>query len=140
MVSENKKKLISYCFIVFSTIMLLYILLSQNDILSIVNALRTIKLEYIYAAILCIFGFWLLEAYMIYKLLLKYTYKKDGFKSFWLAIKTTLIGQYYSNITPGASGGQPVQLYVMNDDSVPLSEGTAILVEKFLLFQIGVTV
>ena len=136
----NKKKIINFCFIAFSSLMLIYILFNNSDIISIYEALKQINIQYILIAVACLFMFWILEAYMIYKLILKFTDKKRSGVTFWLALKTTLIGQYYSNITPGASGGQPVQLYVMKDENVPLSEGTAVLVEKFLLFQIGVTI
>lgn len=139
MTKNNKKKIINFCFIAFSSIMLIYVLIRSNDVMSIYEALKQIRAEYIGMAIACLFMFWLLEAYMIYKLILKFTDKKGNIATFWLAVKTTLVGQYYSDITPGASGGQPVQLYIMKDDNVSLSDGTAILVEKFLLFQIGVT-
>ena len=137
---NNRKRIFNFCFIAFSSLILIYILMKSNDISSIYDILKHIKLRYIIAAIECLFMFWLLEAYMIFKLILKFTDKRMDIATFWLALKTTLIGQYYSNITPGASGGQPVQLYVMKDGEVPLSEGAAILVEKFLLFQIGVTI
>jgi len=114
--------------------------MKSNDISSIYDVLKHIKLRYILIAIGCLFTFWLLEAYMIFKLILKFTDKKANFATFWLAVKATLVGQYYSNITPSSSGGQPVQLYIMKNENVPLSEGTAILVEKFLLFQVGVTI
>lgn len=140
MSKDNKKKIFNFCFIAFSSLILMYILMKNNDISSIFDSLKLIKSQYVLAAVGCLFVFWLLEAYMIYKLILKFTDKKSNFSTFWLAIKTTLVGQYYSNITPGASGGQPVQLYIMKDENVPFSEGTAILVEKFLLFQVGVTI
>ncbi len=140
MSKDNKKKIFNFCFIAFSSLILIYILTKSSDISSIYDVLKHIKLQYILIAIGCLFIFWLLEAYMIFKLILKFTDKKGNLETFWLALKTTLVGQYYSNITPGASGGQPVQLYIMKDENVPLSEGTAILVEKFLLFQVGVTI
>ncbi len=140
MLKDNKKKIFNFCFIVFSSIILIYILVQSSDISLIINVLKQIKLHYVLIALGCLFIFWLLEAYMIFKLILKFTDKKANFSTFWLALKTTLVGQYYSNITPGASGGQPVQLFVMKDENVPISAGTAVLVEKFLLFQIGVTV
>ncbi len=140
MSKDNKKKIFNFCFIAFSSLILIYILMKSSDISSIYDVLKDIKLQYVLIAIGCLFIFWLLEAYMIFKLILKFTDKKGNLETFWLALKTTLVGQYYSNITPGASGGQPVQLYIMKGENVPLSEGTAILVEKFLLFQVGVTI
>lgn len=134
------KKTLSLLFIILSAIITVSVFLGNNDIIQIFKILKNIKIFYIMIAIVSIFFFWFLEAYMIYTLITTFTEKKKIFKTFWLAVKTTMIGQYYSNITPFASGGQPVQLYVMKDNNVPLSGGTAVLVCKFLLFQVGITI
>lgn len=120
--------------------MTISVIFGNNDIVQIFQILKSIKIGYIFIAVISIFVFWFLEAYMIYTLITTFTDKKKTFKTFWIAIKTTMIGQYYSNITPFASGGQPVQLYVLKDENVPLSGGTAVLVSKFLLFQVGITI
>lgn len=138
----NKKynrTIINYILIFLSAITMLYILFSNSDIIQIYSILKSIKIIYILIAILSLFAFWLLEAYMIYILIAKFTHKKKDIKTFWLAVKATMIGQYYSNITPFASGGQPVQLFIMKDESIPVGSGTAVLITKFLLFQVGVT-
>lgn len=136
----NIKKTLSVLFIILSAIMTIAVIFGNNDIVEIYKVLKSIRIGYILIAIISIFVFWFLESYMIYSLITTFTDKKKTFKTFWLAVKTTMIGQYYSNITPFASGGQPVQLYVMKDDNVPLSGGTAVLVSKFLLFQVGITI
>lgn len=41
----------------------------------------------------------------------------QGFRP-WLAIKTTVIGKYYDNITPFSMGGQPFQMYYMAKSGV----------------------
>lgn len=134
------KKTISVLFIILSAIMTIAVIFGNNDIFEIYKVLKSIKMGYILIAVVSIFVFWFLESYMIYSLITTFTDKKKTYKTFWLAVKTTMIGQYYSNITPFASGGQPVQLYVMKDNNVPLSGGMAVLVSKFLLFQVGITI
>lgn len=136
----NKKNLLNFILISLSAIIMIYILFRNNDIIQIYEILKNIQIGYILTAILSIFAFWLFESFMIYILITKFTDKEKNFNTFWLALKATMIGQYYSNITPFASGGQPVQLYVMKDESVPISSGTAVLVTKFLLYQVGVTI
>lgn len=139
--SKKGKNVISLTLILISAFAMIYILFnSTDDIFQLYSVIKNIKIRYLLIAILSIFIFWLLESYMIYVLITKFTEKKKILKTFWLALKATMIGQYYSNITPFASGGQPVQLYIMLDDDVPASSGTAVLVTKFLLFQIGVTI
>jgi len=135
----DKRKTINYTLISLSAIIMLYILFSSNNIIQIYSILKSIKIIYIFIAILSLFAFWIFEAFMIYVLIIKFSDKEKSINTFWLAIKATMIGQYYSNITPFASGGQPVQLYILRDENVPVGIGTAVLLTKFLLFQIGVT-
>ena len=54
-------------------------------------------------------------------------------------------GFFFSGITPSASGGQPMQLYYMKKDGIPLPEGTAVLMAvaiayKFVLAVIGIMI
>lgn len=134
------KKNFGLIFIVLSAIVMLFILFKNNDLINLFKVMNKINTNYIIVAFLYIFIFWFLEATMIYALITKFTDHKKNLKTFWLAVKVTMIGQYYSNITPMATGGQPVQLYILKDDDISLSNGTAILISKFLLFQIGVTI
>lgn len=134
------KKEFGLIFIALSAIIMLIILLKNNDLVNLFKVVRKINIDYIAIAILTMFIFWFLEASMIYALIIKFTDHKRNLDTFWLAVKVTMIGQYYSNITPMATGGQPVQLYILKDDDISLSNGTAILISKFLLFQIGVTI
>ena len=54
-------------------------------------------------------------------------------------------GFFFSGITPSASGGQPMQLYYMKRDGIPLPEGTAVLMAvatayKFVLTVVGMMI
>jgi uncharacterized protein (TIRG00374 family) len=137
---KKYKKTFSLIFIVLSAITMLFILFKNDDLINLFKVVKNIDLNYIILALLFIFIFWFIEATLIYALIIKFTDRKKNLKNFWLAMKVTMIGQYYSNITPMATGGQPVQLYLLKDDNISLSNGTAILISKFLLFQIGVTI
>lgn len=134
------KKAFGITFIILSALVMLAILFKNDDLFNLINILKKINIYYIIIAVAFIFIFWLLEAAMFFSLITKFTDHKRNLKTFWLAVKVTIIGQYYSNITPLATGGQPVQLYVLKDGDISLSNGTAILICKFLLFQIGVTI
>ena len=137
---KNNNKPYGLIFIIISTIIMFLILHKNDDLVNLFKIIKIINMKFILSAILFIFIFWLLEAFMIYFLIIKFTNNEKNIKNFWLAVKVTMIGQYYSNITPLATGGQPVQLLVLKDDNISLSNGTAILISKFLLFQVGVTI
>lgn len=134
------KKNFGLIFVVLSAMIMLFILFKNDDLFTLLKVIKNININYIIIALLFIFVFWFIEAAIIYALIIKFTDHKRNLETFWLAVKVTMIGQYYSNITPMATGGQPVQLYILKDDDISLSNGTAILICKFLLFQIGVTI
>lgn len=48
----------------------------------------------------------------------------------------SLIGSYYSNVTPGASGGQPMQIYYLKKAGVPVGIGTSATTVKYFCYQI----
>lgn len=115
------------------------ILKRQINVNQMIEVAQTVKIGYILGAIGLMFGFWGLESLMIGLLLDHVDDQVDRKHIPWIAIKTTLIGQYYSNITPFASGGQPIQLLLLRKHKISTSNGTAVLVGKFLVFQVTVT-
>lgn len=53
------------------------------------------------------------------------------------AVGITGTGQFYSAITPSASGGQPMQVLRLRQKGVPVGMGTACISAKFMGFQTG---
>ena len=50
------------------------------------------------------------------------------------ALLISLLGEFYSFITPGASGGQPMQIYHMHRAGVPAAEATTTLVVHYVCY------
>lgn len=55
--------------------------------------------------------------------------------SFRSTLHITYIGSYYSNITPAATGGQPMQVYAFKKRGVPTGISSSALTVKFFCFQ-----
>lgn len=55
----------------------------------------------------------------------------SGKKYFGTALKTSLLGKYYDNITPFASGGQPFQIHYLHKKGFSGGESTAVIFIKF---------
>ena len=55
-------------------------------------------------------------------------------------VRITLCGFFYSNITPGASGGQPMQVAAMNKAGVPVGNGTTTVTIRLICNQFMVSV
>ncbi len=133
---KHKKE---FMFVVISFIVFGVALVLQCRKGDFLVVLTRLKAAYVIGAIILLMGYWLLEACMIRRLIIK-THGNQIKDPGWIALKTTLIGQYYSHITPFSSGGQPMQLYWLKKHNISMSHGTSVLVTKFLLYQITVTV
>ncbi len=112
-----------------------YLLLRGQSLKQIFDIIIGLNRYYLALAALAMCLYLALEALMLHVLL-----NIEGKEKFSIALKSMFIGQFYSLITPFASGGQPVQLYYFIKDGIKGSLATAVLINKFLYFQIGVTV
>ena len=54
---------------------------------------------------------------------------------FGAALRASIIGLFYSGITPAASGGQPMQMYHLRKEGVPVSLSASGVIVKFVGFQ-----
>ena len=113
-----------------------YTIFSKLDMTNFMATVKNANPMFLVAGLVCMLAYWGIEAGIL-DVLLKKVYPKT---KFWTAFKITLVGQYYSFLTPFASGGQPAQLYEMKKDSIPMTGATAVLVSKFILFQVTVTI
>lgn len=75
------------------------------------------------------------DAYVLYKFTNNYE-KKYTFRQ---ALKATAVGQFYSVITPGAVGGQPMQIYCLSKQKIDGGVASSCLLQKFLVYQTTIT-
>lgn len=111
------------------------IILTQVDAQTFLNIIKETKVEFLLLGIGCIFIYWILEAYMLLKLMKREKHNEN----FSFAFTLTMVGQYYNLLDPSSSGGQPLQLYEMSKKGYGLGAGTAVLVKKYALYQVTIT-
>ncbi|WP_053954685.1 lysylphosphatidylglycerol synthase transmembrane domain-containing protein [Inediibacterium massiliense] len=131
-----KKRIIQYGILIFLLLITLWIVLSNENLSTFPKLLFQTNPYILIIGFIGMIGYWVLDA-LIIKEISKMLFVKNNFLK---SIKLTFIGQYYSLITPFASGGQPAQIYSMIKDSVPLGKATSILIEKFIIYQVIVTI
>lgn len=113
------------------------VLIGTTEPENLMNTIRSVNLSYIYLGIMALILYISLEVLMIHLML---NHGSEIHYSWLHSLKVTAVGQYFNLVTPFSSGGQPMQLHAMIQDGIPLKLGTAVLVNKFLAFQMGVTV
>lgn len=127
------KKLIKNLILFFALIILTFsIILKDQDISQIFNILQKVKKEYILIAILCMCIYIICDAINIGRTLNTLKEKSTLFKN----IKYSLIGFFFSSITPAASGGQPMQIYYMHKEKISVASSTLALLINLTCVQI----
>ena len=133
--ANNKKNIKIYVINIFIILAILAAILiyifNVEGIENIKALLQSANYAWILLGALCLVGMWLAEAITIH-LPLKKLYPNQKFLN---SVKITMVGQLFNNITPFASGGQPMQAYVMHREGKIASNSLSILSMKFVITQ-----
>lgn len=125
-----KNKWWSYIGIVFMLLVSTYLYVS-GQYKPVYIAIRSMNKGWLTLGFLFIVFYWLIESNIIH-LLINKLYRKKTFKE---SLKISMIGQFFSGITPFASGGQPAQLILLKQQDIPIGIGSTILMSKFVVYQ-----
>lgn len=133
---EFLKKWIGPILIVASITIVLISGFSSGTLPAAVSALAGAKLGSVAVCVLLYLGHLLMDAVSIRSAL-----KSQGYHLTLIdACVSSVKGSYYSNITPGAAGGQPVQIHYLNKKGIPTGAGTSAVMSHFIAQQVMLTV
>lgn len=129
---KNIKKNITILFIV--TFIILFIVL-KDDFNNIILTLKNIDLKYILLAIILYFLSVGIKGFVNYLIV------NDKTKlSIREAIKHNIIVQFFNGITPFATGGQPMEVYLLTEHKISLSKSTEYTVQAFIFYQFALVI
>lgn len=98
----------------------------DQDLSKIIGTIGETNLFFILLGLAVMFGYFLVEAWNVRTLLTSFG-EKISMKQ---ALKYTFIGFFFCSVTPGASGGQPLEIYYMSKDGIKSANATmAILIQ-----------
>lgn len=124
------KFLIYFLIILLATGLALFFSLYQ-DFDGVVSAIGKADFKYL----LIIFGIvavsYCIDGFIIFVFSRLYTRKYK----YHQGLATSMIGSFYSAITPGASGGQVMQTYTMKKQGIDTSNGASIMIMGFIVYQ-----
>ena len=125
------RKILNFTIIFAMLAAVIVIAFSNQELGNAWEAIRQMRMEWL----LCVFLCWIV--YTLFEALGTWSYLHSaGYKiSLLRAIGSVLIGFFYSNITPGASGGQPMQVNSLRKAGVPVGYGTTAAVIRFVCNQ-----
>lgn len=126
-VQKTLKRLFIYV-LIFVVLMGLtfWLIFKDQNLGEVFNVLHGVNGFFVVLGLLLMVGYFSVEAWNIKSLL-------NGFGetiSFKQALKFTLIGFFFCSVTPGASGGQPLEIYYMTREKISGPKATmAILIQ-----------
>ncbi len=126
---SRKTNLFGLIFVLAMIGLTVWIVLRGNDWSSIVHILSTLDKRWVFAAFACWGGSILAEA----SGLACYLRNHGHAVSFPYLLYVSVRGSFYCAITPGSSGGQPMQIYYLNKRGVPAAISTSALSIRFIL-------
>ncbi|MEA2067403.1 MAG: lysylphosphatidylglycerol synthase transmembrane domain-containing protein [Thermotogota bacterium] len=120
---------------VILSLIFLFVIFGFSDIKVTIQAIKDVSFLWFCLAALAAFAVWMFEA-LTMKVFAVVSAKKI---SYLYLLKITLIGSFFSAITPFSTGGQPAQIAFMSKNDLEGGKATAIVVSRFIAYQIALT-
>ncbi len=108
----------------------------KDDFPNIINNLRNANPIWLMLALACFFIALGFEAKAYQEIIRGYEYDYTFKKSY----RMLLITKFFNGITPFSSGGQPMQIYILNKDGIRLTKATNIIIQNFIIYQAALVV
>lgn len=127
---KNKKW--NFFLLIFVTLIVLYFLL-KDEFFEILHEMIHIHPFWLLFAFFLMFGYWFLRAIILRHIVLEFKEKY----SFQKAMRLQLVTQFFNAVTPFSTGGQPFQIYTLKKEGISYNNGTNIVMQEFILYQIA---
>ena len=130
----KKIKLRSIIILLITIFLFLYIL--KDNFVKSIDLIASSNKWLILLSILTYIVYFIIEAYLL-KLLIDKSCKKYSFKK---VIELNIMTKFFNGITPFSLGGQPLQVYELSKNKVPITKSLLVIVENFIILQITMTI
>lgn len=130
-----KKYLANIGLILGVGLLTLKILIGNENPMMILEHFTNLSIRWTLIGFACIGLYWGIETLIQY-LLVERIHKGN---KLWNSFKVVMSGHFFNAITPFASGGQPMQAFMMMKQGVPLGSSASVLLSKFIIYQLTLT-
>ena len=129
---KNKKYIINTLIILVITSVVLYFALKDNFDKTLHIILNANKLLILLVIVIMLVAF-SFQSYGLYKIAKEYN-NELSFKDIF---KQIIIVQFFNGITPFSTGGQPMQVYMLNKSGLSIANSTITILQNSILFQVA---
>ena len=110
-----------------------YSIYDKESLKVIINSIKNISFYYVIIGVFIIGAYFVLQGIYM-KIMLSVFDREISLKK---GVFYSLVEFYFSGITPSSTGGQPVELYYMSKDKIPVKTSYIVLVLNTIYFKIA---
>lgn len=111
---------------------LIYFCVHNNNLITLINIIPHLNYFWLVVSI-SFMGLSLFFDSIVLNILVSDIFNKNYSKL--SSFRLTMVGQFFSSITPLGAGGQPMQIIYLSKQGIPTGSAISILVIKFLVYQ-----
>ena len=121
--TDKKKAVFNFIFLILVFSLTVYMVFKGEDLGEIISTVQQANAVYLMISVICVVLFILGESVIIFYMMRTLG---AGVKMGHCALYS-FVGFFFSCITPSATGGQPMQIYYMKKDKLPIPVTTLVL-------------
>ena len=133
---DKKLAIFNFGLIIVIFIGLFIYMVKVDGLDNIIELLQTVDYKWVVAGIGCLLIYWICDILTLH-IPIKRIYKTQPITN---SIKVAMLGQLFNNITPFASGGQPIQAYELTKTGKRVSDSLSAMAIKFIVTQTALVI
>ncbi len=136
-VKRNRRKVLINAVLFFLVFGLtIYGVFRGEDLEQLFEAVRQADVRWLFPAVICVFVFIWGESIILWHMMRSYGIRMKERHCFLVSS----VGFFFSCVTPSASGGQPMQIYFMKKEKIPIPVATVILMIVTIIYKLVLVV
>lgn len=121
--------------LLFVTLLILFIIL-KDDYVQIIDAIIGMQYIFLLISILIIALSWFFKTLSMYFIVREYN-KKIKISTIF---KQAVITQFFNGVTPFSSGGQPMEIYMLNKCGISVGKASNIVLQNSMVYQVALVI
>lgn len=133
---KKKRIVLNFLLLVGLSLAMFLIIYKKADPEDLMGVFLSMDKKYLAYAFIAFILFRLMEA-IVLNLLLKNVGEETSLRA---CMDYSILGYFFTHLTPSGGGGQPAQLYLMNKDKVPNNKSLSTIVSFNILYHVSLSI
>nr|WP_122012489.1 lysylphosphatidylglycerol synthase transmembrane domain-containing protein [Maliibacterium massiliense] len=137
--SGKKKIWGSVIYIALISLLVVYFFTQERNLEDFITAVQNMTPSWLIAALCAMALYYFFDAASM-QFVLRCMWKEKASTRLGICARVCLIGQFYNAVTPSSTGGQPMQVYNLHKEGVPVGIASSAMVVRFVSYQIAMLI